>query len=468
MRPALLILTVLTVLAPLSALAFLYGNWDEARECSVQKPADVPPTLVTVEGAYEIPDTAPERVLLITAANPEGWDSHGQAPTIGGALFEKVPGGWKAAVRTPEIARIGSFGKPPDGRLVQIGPKRWGLRRGSGHLLRLRLGGELRSRRERRLVRRRDHHLGQSGGARREGRGLLRDEAFRFRRDGVQNLHLGQRREGGRAMKWVVFNQKGGVGKSTIVCNLAAISGRRGRKTLVVDLDPQGNSSQYLLGREAAANVDPHLGTFFEEMLGLGLFKRELREMIHPTPVENVDILPSSPLLETLHGKLEAKHKIGKLRKALAELDGYEAVYLDTPPAFGFFTLSALIAADRCLIPFDCDDFSRQALYTLLESLREIREDHNPRLQVAGIVVNQFQSRANLPQQLVDELIAEGLPILEPFISSSVKVRESHHAAKPLVVLDPSHKLSLEFEELFTRIEKGKKGGKKKARVARD
>jgi hypothetical protein len=110
-----------------NAMAFLYGNWDESRECSVQKPADVPPTLVTVEGAYEIPDTAPERILLITAASPEGLDSHGQAPTIGGALFEKVPGGWKAAVRTPKIAEMGSYGKPPDGRLVQIGPKRWGV-----------------------------------------------------------------------------------------------------------------------------------------------------------------------------------------------------------------------------------------------------------------------------------------------------------------------------------------------------
>ncbi len=264
-------------------------------------------------------------------------------------------------------------------------------------------------------------------------------------------------------MRWVVFNQKGGVGKSTITCNLAAISGRRGRKTLVVDLDPQGNSSQYLLGRETAASAEPHLATFFEESLGLGIFKRDVREMIHPTPVENVDILPSSPLLESLHGKLEARHKIGKLRAALDELDGYEAVYLDTPPSFGFFTLSALIAADRCLIPFDCDDFSRRALYTLLESLQEVREDHNPGLRVGGIVVNHFQSRALLPQQLVDELIEEGLPILMPFISSSVKVRESHHAARPLVVLDPSHKLSLEFEELFTAIEKGKMAGRKKA-----
>jgi chromosome partitioning protein len=261
-------------------------------------------------------------------------------------------------------------------------------------------------------------------------------------------------------MKWVVFNQKGGVGKSTIVCNLAAISGRRGRKTLVVDLDPQGNSSQYLLGREAAASVEPHLGTFFEEMLGLGLFKRDLGEMIHPTPVENVDILPSSPALETLHGKLEAKHKIGKLRKALAELDGYEAVYLDTPPAFGFFTLSALIAADRCLIPFDCDDFSRRALYALLDSVREVREDHNPELEVGGIVVNQFQARARLPRRLVEELRAEGMPVLEPFLSSSVKVRESHQAARPLPYLAASHKLTGELNALYDTIARDHRPGR--------
>jgi chromosome partitioning protein len=146
-----------------------------------------------------------------------------------------------------------------------------------------------------------------------------------------------------------------------------------------------------------------------------------------------------------------------KLRDALDELKEYDSIYLDTPPAFGFYTLSALIAADRCLIPFDCDEFSRQALYALLENLQEVKEDHNPGLEVAGIVVNQFQARANLPGQLVDELVAEGLPILKPFISSSVKIRESHHAACPLVILEPSHKLSREFEALYSGLEKGPK-----------
>jgi chromosome partitioning protein len=267
-------------------------------------------------------------------------------------------------------------------------------------------------------------------------------------------------------MRWVVFNQKGGVGKSTIVCNLAAIAARKGQRTLVVDLDPQGNSTQYLLGREAAAAAKPHLGTFFEGTLGLGLLRRSLREMVHPTAIPNLEVVPSSPELEALQSKLESRHKIMKLREALGEFQEYDTVYLDTPPAFGFFTLSALIAADRCLIPFDCDAFSRQALYALLENLAEVKDDHNPGLEVAGIVVNQFQSRANLPRQLVDELVAEGLPILQPYISSSVKVRESHHAACPLVILEPSHKLSREFEALHGALEKATVPSRKTKRAS--
>ena len=235
-------------------------------------------------------------------------------------------------------------------------------------------------------------------------------------------------------MRWAVFNQKGGVGKSTIVCNLAAVSAAAGKRTLVVDLDPQANASHYLLGRDAE-EADPNVVQFFEQTLGFKLFRDGAREFIHHTRFEDLHIMPAAIELEELQTKLEAKYKIYKLRDALNELDQYDAVFLDTPPAFGFYTLSALIAADRCLIPFDCDDFSRRALYSLLESVEEVREDHNSDLEVGGIVVNQFQARARLPQQLVDELAAEGLPMLEPFISSSVKVRESHQAHKPLSLI---------------------------------
>jgi chromosome partitioning protein len=254
-------------------------------------------------------------------------------------------------------------------------------------------------------------------------------------------------------MRRVVFNNKGGVGKSTIVCNLAAVAAARGRRTLVVDLDPQGNSTRYLLGA-AADQATPSLAKFFEETLSFKLFREDPMAFVHPTPFPGLSLLPAHPEMADLHGKLESHHKIYKLRELLQRLDGFDAVYLDTPPAMGFYTLSALIAAERCLIPFDCDDFSRRALYALLESVQEVKADHNDALEVEGIVVNQYQSRALLPQRLVDELVAEGLPVLKPYLSASVKVRESHQECRPLVHLAPQHKLARQYEALHDRLER--------------
>lgn len=256
-------------------------------------------------------------------------------------------------------------------------------------------------------------------------------------------------------LRRVIFNQKGGVGKSTITCNLAAISAARGQRTLVIDLDLQGNSSQYLLGKRANG-VEPSLADFFGQTIGFRLFKdkpKPIETFIHPTPFDNLSIMPANAELEALQSKLEAKHKIYKLREALATLQGYAAIYIDTPPALNFFSQSALIAAERCLIPFDCDDFSRRALYLLTDNIREIQQDHNNHLRVEGIIVNQFQSSAKLPRQLVEELVNEGMPVLKTSIASSVKIRESHQCATPLIFLAPEHKVTLAFADLFDELE---------------
>ena len=245
-------------------------------------------------------------------------------------------------------------------------------------------------------------------------------------------------------MRYVVFNQKGGVGKSTITCNLAAISAAQGLRTLVIDLDPQGNSTRYLLGAGADEARDS-AAEFFDQTLKFTLRNQATEEFISATPFEHLHLLPSSPKLEELHSKLESRYKIYKLRDALATLEGYDQVYIDTPPALNFYTRSALIAAQGCLIPFDCDDFSRRALYALMDSVQEIQSDHNRDLVVSGIVVNQFQPRANLPQRLVQELIDEGLPVLQPYLSASVRIKESHEQSLPMIHLDSRHKLSLEY-----------------------
>jgi len=266
--------------------------------------------------------------------------------------------------------------------------------------------------------------------------------------------------EGENVMRRVVFNQKGGVGKSTITCNLAAIGARQGKRTLVVDLDPQGNSTQYLLGNNATP-PDITLADFFEQSLMFQFNPKKTIDFVTASPFERLWVLPSHPNLEELQGKLESRYKIYKLREALDEIAGeFDQIFIDTPPALNFFTRSALIAADACLIPFDCDEFSRNALYSLLANAEEIRADHNRDLKVEGIVVNQYQPRANLPQKVVQELIDEGLPVLQPYLSASVKIKESHERAAPMIHLDPRHKLTQEFVALYENL-----GAKKKKKA---
>jgi chromosome partitioning protein len=251
----------------------------------------------------------------------------------------------------------------------------------------------------------------------------------------------------------VVFNQKGGVGKSTITVNLAAIAAARGRRVLVVDLDRQGNASRYLLG-DAEVPEDMGSAAFFDESLRFSVRDRKPIDFVVETPFEGLDLMPGSEALDDLHAKLESRAKVYKLRKALETLaNRYDEIWIDTPPALNFYARSALIAADSCLIPFDCDAFSRAALYELMNNVQELRADHNEDLRVGGIVVNQFQPRAALPQRTVQELIDEGLPVLQPYLGSSVKVRESHEAAMPLIHLAPSHPLTVSFGALYDALD---------------
>lgn len=254
-------------------------------------------------------------------------------------------------------------------------------------------------------------------------------------------------------MKRVIFNQKGGVGKSTIAVNLASIAAHLGKKTLLIDMDPQCNSSRYLLG-EAAKEVTPTLADYFEQTLNFVIYPKPAGSYVHASRFENLSLIASHPEIGELQSKLESRHKIYKLRDTLKELaKDFDEIILDTPPAYNFFTQSALIAADCCLIPFDCDDFSRQALYTLMNNVGEIKADHNPALTIEGIVVNQFQPRASLPLRMVNELIAEGLPVLDSKLSSSIKIRESHEQALPMIHLDARHKLSQEFLALYHELQ---------------
>jgi len=223
-------------------------------------------------------------------------------------------------------------------------------------------------------------------------------------------------------MKRVVFNRKGGVGKSTVTCNLAAVAASLGKKVLVVDLDPQANTTSYL-GHSGKDNV-VGIAEFMESTISRNYREFTSEDYIRKTRFDKLSLISASSMLVDLEAKLEAKHKIYKLRDFLNNLhEDFDEIYIDTPPALNFFTLSALISADRCILPYDCDVFARDAMIDLMEELEEIIEDHNPTLMVEGVVVNQFQARAKLPQQAVQELAKQNFKVLKLLILSTKSLR---------------------------------------------
>ncbi len=250
----------------------------------------------------------------------------------------------------------------------------------------------------------------------------------------------------------VLFNKKGGVGKSSLAVNLAAISAQQGFKTLLLDLDTQCNSTAYL---NITSTEGPTIADFFRQTVTFHLHRKDPKEFSQPTGVENLDIIAGSEALAELESELHSRHKIYKLKEALEKLqEDYERIYIDTAPALNFYSLSALIGASHCLIPIDCDDFSRQGLYSLQQQIGEIQEDHNPRLIIEGIIANQYMANANLPKQIIEELTEEGYPVIPQYIGQSVKMRESHQAKQPLITLAPKHKLTQSILGIYEWLEK--------------
>jgi chromosome partitioning protein len=247
-----------------------------------------------------------------------------------------------------------------------------------------------------------------------------------------------------------IANQKGGVGKTTTAVNLGAALAERGKRTLLIDLDPQANATS-ALGFDKG-HVERSI---YEALIG----QVGLAEVVQPTKWTCLSLVPSSIRLagaEIEMVGLMAREQ--RLRRVLEPIrDAYEILLVDCSPSLGLLTVNALTAADGILIPIQCEYLALEALGQLTSTLELIRDNLNPRLHLVGIVMTMFDARTNLSQQVVEQ-VRTHFPdrVFGAVIPRSVRLSEAPSYGQPITAYDSSSRGAAAYrrlaEELIPRL----------------
>lgn len=243
-----------------------------------------------------------------------------------------------------------------------------------------------------------------------------------------------------------IANQKGGVGKTTTAVNLSAAFGQKGRKTLLVDIDPQGNSSSGVgIDRRKLKN------TVYEVLIG----GAELKDVRIHTEFDGLDLVPSS--MDLAGGEVELvdmEHREARLKTALAPVTAeYDFILIDCPPSLGIITTNALSAADTLLVPIQCEYYALEGLSQLMNTVRRVKRQYNDRLEIEGVLLTMYDGRLNLTQQVVEE-VKKYFPrrVFASVIPRAVRLSEAPSFGKPIQYFDRTSRGAQAYDSLADEI----------------
>lgn len=243
-----------------------------------------------------------------------------------------------------------------------------------------------------------------------------------------------------------VSNQKGGVGKTTTTVNLAAFIAEKGKKVLVIDIDPQGNA-----GYGVGINVEDVETTLYEVLIG----HIPIEQGIFKTEFENLEIIPSNIHLSGAQVDLmDVENKEFKLKTAIDSVrDYYDFIFIDCPPSLGILTLNSLVAADTVLIPLQCEYYALEGLSQLLKIIDMVQDRINNNLKIEGVVLTMFDSRTKLSQHVVND-VKEFFKdkVFKTIIPRNVKLSEAPSFGTPIGGYDRSCVGSETYENLATEV----------------